>query len=160
MQKHMKNRGFTLVEIMIVVAIIGLLAAMSMPALAKSRKTSRAVAAAKDLRTFYDAFQQYAMASGGFSNDPGIPGEIPAYLTNYTVSKVWTSTPAGGQYYYKSTCFGALDSRPAVGIVSVGGKALSSELMQIIDERIDNGDLASGMFVRLSVNAYYFMLDK
>lgn len=160
MKTPIKQGGFTLVEIMIVVAIIGLLSAMCMPSLAKARKTSQAVATAKDLRTFYDAFQQYAMASGGFSSAPGVPGVIPAYLTDYTVCKSWAKTPAGGRYYYKSTCFGALDSRPAVGIVSADGKALNAELMQIIDERIDNGDLTSGSFVRLSLTAYYLLLDK
>jgi type IV pilus assembly protein PilA len=56
----MKNKkGFTLVEIMIVVVIIGLLAAMAIPAFEQVRKTSTEKAALNDLRQLAGAADQY-----------------------------------------------------------------------------------------------------
>ena len=59
-------RGFTLVEIMIVVAIIALLASIAVPAFQRARKRSQAVMVKADLRMIDDAMSQYA-----FENNKG-----------------------------------------------------------------------------------------
>jgi prepilin-type N-terminal cleavage/methylation domain-containing protein len=60
----MKKRGFTLVEIMIVVAIIGLLAAIAIPSFVNARNTSRQNACINNLRQIDSAKEQSAMANG------------------------------------------------------------------------------------------------
>jgi len=151
--------GFTLVEIMIVVSIIGLVAAIAIPSFSKARQESRLAAAANDIRILYDAFQAYAMENGGFSNLPADAGVAPAYLVPYLKHSDWSKTPLGGRWYYKSTCFGALSYRPAIGFSTTLAAPFNQATMRDLDRKIDDGNLATGQFVMLSANAYYLMLD-
>src|SRR3982751_3928336 len=59
-----KRAGFTLVEIMIVVAIIALLAAIAVPGFLRSRKRSQASKILNDLRMIDSAVDQYAIETG------------------------------------------------------------------------------------------------
>jgi prepilin-type N-terminal cleavage/methylation domain-containing protein len=56
-----RNRAFTLVEIMIVVAIIALLAAIAVPGFLRARKRSQATKILNDLRLIDSAVDQYAI---------------------------------------------------------------------------------------------------
>ena len=64
-----KRAGFTLVEIMIVVAIIALLAAIAVPGFLRARKRSQATKILNDLRMIDSAIDQYAIETGKKTGD-------------------------------------------------------------------------------------------
>jgi prepilin-type N-terminal cleavage/methylation domain-containing protein len=67
--KSLRHRGFTLVEIMIVVAIIALLAAIAVPGFLRARKRSQASRILNDLRMIDSAVDQYAIETGRKTGD-------------------------------------------------------------------------------------------
>jgi len=64
-----KRAGFTLVEIMIVVAIIALLAAIAVPGFLRARKRSQASKILNDLRMIDSAVDQYAIETAKKTGD-------------------------------------------------------------------------------------------
>src|SRR6516162_7458715 len=86
LQKLNKNRGgFTLVEIMIVVAIIALLAAIAVPNFLRARKRSQATRILEDLRILDAACDQYAVETNKGSGSTISYTDIKNYLKVGTV---------------------------------------------------------------------------
>ena len=86
LQKLNKNRGgFTLVEIMIVVAIIALLAAIAVPNFLRARKRSQATRCLEDLRILDSADDQYAIENNKSTGDTIAWADIQNYLKTGSV---------------------------------------------------------------------------
>jgi len=105
--------GFTLVEIMIVVAIIGLLAAIGIPNFVRARQTSQTKACINNLRIIDQAKQQWALEYGQVSSATPSSTDILPYFGRTGVAM--PNEPVGGSYNINAvslapTCSVALTS--------------------------------------------------
>ncbi len=92
----MKTRkaGFTLLEIMLVVAIIGLLAVIAIPSFLKARTTSQKNACINNLRQIEAAKEQWALETRQGQGASVISAELDSYM------RTPPSCPGGGTYNY------------------------------------------------------------
>ena len=150
-----KLAGFTLVEIMIVVVIIGLLAAMAIPAFQRVRVSSKHSALANDFRVFAEAFETYALENGQFPADANI-GQLPPGVSNVNSSldlgRFVGPTPIGGRYDWDYNVFGK------VAAISVTDVTISSAELLVFDTKYDDGVLATGTY-QGDTGRYSFILQ-
>ncbi len=93
--KMKTRKGFTLVEIMIVVAIIGLLAAIAIPNFVKARERALQNACVANMKQIQGAVQVWAIDTGATSNaSVGTAALVPNYI------KAW---PTCGTSSYNAT---------------------------------------------------------
>ena len=103
----MNRKGFTLVEIMIVVAIIGLLAAIAIPNFVKARSRAQQNACIANLKQIEGATQVWAVDTGQADTaTPTTANLTPNYL------KTWPTCPGGGAAYAPA----AVSARPTCNI--------------------------------------------
>jgi len=107
-----KNAGFTLIEIMIVVAIIGLLSAIAGPALFNQLNKARATAAAAQIESFNTVLLTFALSNGSFpSESEGLQALVAGGFMRSIPKDPW-----GNDYVYR---FPGTDGR-AYDIISYG----------------------------------------
>jgi prepilin-type N-terminal cleavage/methylation domain-containing protein len=136
--------AFTLVEIMVVVVIIGLLAAIAIPAFMRSRERSQAARLINDFRQFDSAFQRFELETGGLPPLATAGGVIPAGMAGYLPTAYTQPSPVGGLYVW---------SGPSAHVVLVNSNATDS-MMLLVDKALDDGDLTTGAFVKVGATAY------
>jgi len=108
-----KRGGFTLVEIMIVVAIIALLAAIAVPGFLRARKRSQATRILNDLRMIDSAVDQYAIETNRKTNDPVNIADWTSYLKSGTILYNTANDLLGDNYGAQT-----VDTLPAVPLSS------------------------------------------
>lgn len=139
--------GFTLVEVMIVVLIIGILAMMTRVAVKRINLRARSAAYWSDCRVFSEAFHRYAQEKGSFPPDQGGAGLFPAAMAGYIKPAQWLrTTPLGGTYDWDNETASnstRVKFRAALRINKCNWPIAN---LQQLDRWFDDGNIATGTF--------------
>jgi prepilin-type N-terminal cleavage/methylation domain-containing protein len=137
--RKQRKKGFTLVELMIVLAIIAIVAAFAIPNLMKSRMSANETAAIGALRTFMSA-------QGTYINRYGVYGSISELHTEGLIDNSLHTGKKSG-YYYGSVDDGSSDYSYCVGTVPVeDGRSGQKEYCVTQQGTIYEADLDSSTF--------------
>jgi prepilin-type N-terminal cleavage/methylation domain-containing protein len=146
-------RGFTLVEILVVVIILGILAAIVLPRISGATTESRINTFCNNLKTYGLQLSLYHDRFGEWPDDRS-PGVFPIELSQQLRAEPWTSpSPIGGEWDWDKDVF---DVEAGVSIYQ---PAESEETIQKIDAVIDDGNLDTGHF-RRRTDGYILVLSE
>ena len=148
-----RHAAFTLIELMIVVAILMDLAIIAMPSFIRARKTAQNARFTSDLRAATTAFEMYAAENNRYP-ESAAPGVVPPGMAIYLQSFNWRGTNTiGGSWVWDYNSNGVI---AAVAVVLPGNDDLR---MTDIDTRIDNGILTTGGFRKMTATRYAHIIE-
>jgi prepilin-type N-terminal cleavage/methylation domain-containing protein len=96
MNQKRREKGFTLVEIMIVVLIIGILLAIAVPNFVRARETSRTKTCVASLKQIDAGKEQWAMDNNKQNGDACVMNDLTGGANPYL--KNTPACPSGGNY--------------------------------------------------------------
>ena len=133
------QKGFTLIELMVVVGIIGTLAMLSIPSVRSAADRAQATTTANDIRVFSDAVEFFTTQNGGYPEAmtyTNMPDEVASYLPttwkNGNYSWFYVNT---GNFIY----------------VYIYNLNFTAEQAIRLDRMIDDGNIATGE-LRMALN--------
>lgn len=157
MKRQTRTSAFTLIEIMIVVAIIAILATIAIPGILRARINSRVALVASNLKTFAAGFQMYYNDNGALPADSHLT--MPAGMEVYISPDDWASDALGGQYNWEGPTWGEGGPYDYAGI-SIFGTTASVEELTTLDSALDDGNLATGVFRLMANGRYTYVLEE
>jgi general secretion pathway protein G len=154
MKSRRNNDGFTIADVLLTCAIIGMLAAISIPNFLEARVTAQNARFKTNMRVASDIFAMYTLAENKYPPD-STPGRIPLGMSDYLSRFPWEEgTAIGGKWDwdYRQFHFGCTAG------VSVYRPSRTDDQMLEIDRSIDDGNIYTGMFRKRS-DGYIFVIE-
>ena len=147
---------------MVVVVIIGLLAAASIPVYRLITLRSKATGVVNDLRTFSTVFVTYSIQNGSYPDD-GDPQIVPPQVAGQLPGNFTQKTPIGGVYKWNfNVPADGIAAKAALIIQADSGNPIIDDLEQLerIDQLIDDGNLSTGNFQLGSTNSLVYIIER
>lgn len=147
---------------MVVVVIIGLLAAASIPVYRLITLRSKATGAVNDLRTFSTVFITYSLQNGRYPDD-GDPQVVPPQVAGQLPGNFIQKTPIGGVYKWNfDVPADGIAAKAAIIIQADTGNPIIDDLEQLerVDQLIDDGNLATGNMQLGSTNSLVYIIER
>jgi type IV pilus assembly protein PilE len=143
---YKKNNGFTLIELMVAVAIVGILAAIAIPNYQDSVKKSRRSDAQGALTAFANKMEQHFTQTSSYCDAAGAGG---ATVTNCGTSKEDTGSPTifstqspvdSGTKYYDLTINAVSDTTYTLRATPISGAQAGNGILQLTNTGLRNWD--------------------
>ena len=149
------HRAFTLIEIVVVVIVIGILAAIAAPKFVGAQADTELTSTAEDLRAIENALSMYYAKNGSYPRDVNRSQAVsvlgPYFKADNPFEKL---APTGGVYDYE----GPPNWSPVqISIRSESRGSHSQATALELDEYMDNGDLSTGSIRRKGNRTYYII---
>lgn len=137
-------RGLTLIELMIVVSLLAILAAIALPRLANAREQAQAAEAAASMKEIVKAVMRYRAEHDAWPADQN-QGVFPPEIAPYLVGFDFNRAPLGGRWDYEDwRGVGETTSSGAEIGVALSLRGGDSDLYEEVDRLLDDGDLSTG----------------
>ncbi|MFG0304823.1 MAG: type II secretion system protein [Phycisphaerales bacterium JB040] len=151
-----RRRAFTLIEVLIVVVILGLLAAVVAVGFGDAVSSTRRSAFVTDLHNF-SAAAEYYVADTGQPFEDGASGFLPPGMEHYVEpGDFQRRTPLGGLWDTEGTSSGFTSG---LGVhFDDPSENPGLEIMTQIDALIDDGDLTTGAFRQADADRFYYAI--
>jgi len=138
---------------MVVVVIIGLLAALALPAFQRVQRSSQNSRTVNDFRVFAQAFETYALQNGGWPPNAG-GGVVPTGMNGDFKAAVWQAqTAIGGRWNWDRYNAGLIAG------ISIQNFTASDAQLEEIDAKLDDGNLNTGMVRKVASNRFTYVLE-
>lgn len=150
-RKNSQRVGFSLLEVVFVLAILGVIAALATPALMRARNSTENKVVVNDLRIFSEAFNRYNVEQSGWPSSQGdasFPSEMQGYLSEASWSN---NSPVGGNYQWYAPV--DLGDTTVTAAIAIQDSNITLEQVEKIDSVIDDGNTSTGEF-RLGIRNY------
>jgi len=147
---HHTGRGFTLLEIMVVVLMIGILLAMAIPGFKAVRERARISTFTSDFRAVKEAVNRFNLSEGYY---PLSGGAIEPEFFDYMRQDVITETTViGGNWNF--------DDSTAIFAIGIVGYEVEDDIVERIDSAVDDGILTTGSMTKTSDGEFYFVIEE
>jgi prepilin-type N-terminal cleavage/methylation domain-containing protein len=156
MLRNRPKQGMTLVEVLMVVSIIGLLAAFLVPAVNEAMWHRRVALCAGKLRTGIQAFELYRSEEGQYPPDQNVPGDLTVaamsdYFNYFNIDWWGQTTELGGRWDWDRTYHGFNAS------LSIWKPTAPEKRLIALDRLLDDGNLATGNFRKVDTQYHYIL---
>ena len=150
-----RKSAFTLIELMLVVAILVDLAVIALPAFIRSRNQAQNTKYISDLRTAAAAFEMYSAENNAYPPD-GTPGVVPPGMSLYLKGVDWVNLNSlSGSWKWMLNEY---STTAQVGVILTS--PASDVRMADIDRRIDDGVLSTGAFRKQSSTVFTYTIER